>query len=81
MANRNTTGFGLIPQGTVGSTMASQGQGKYYIAAAYGQDLFQGCSVKAVTGIKKIVAQIRIEAVTFSFFFLLIFNVNNPPIT
>ena len=50
MANRNTTGFGLIPQGTVGSTMASQGQGKYYIAAAYGQDLFQGCSVKSKAG-------------------------------
>ena len=50
MANRNTVGFGLIPQGTVGSTMASQGQGKYYIDAGYNQDLFQGCSVKSKAG-------------------------------
>jgi len=50
MANRNTAGFGLIPQGTVGSTMASQGQGKYYIDAGYNQDLFQGCSVKSKAG-------------------------------
>ena len=34
MANRNTVGFGLIAQGTVGSTDANQGQGKYYIDAA-----------------------------------------------
>ena len=50
MANRNTVGFGLIAQGTVGSTMASQGQGKYYIDAGYNQDLFQGCSVKSKAG-------------------------------
>jgi hypothetical protein len=50
MANRNTAGFGLIAQGTVGSTMASQGQGKYYIDAGYAQDLFQGCSVKSKAG-------------------------------
>ena len=50
MANRNTTGFGLIAQGTVGSTPATQGQGKYYIEAAYAQDLFQGCSVKHKAG-------------------------------
>ena len=35
MANRNTTGFGLIAVGTIGSTPATQGQGKYYIDAAY----------------------------------------------
>jgi hypothetical protein len=35
MANRNTSGFGLIAAGTVGSTPATQGQGKYYIDAAY----------------------------------------------
>ena len=29
MANANTAGFGLIPQGTVGSTPATGGQGKY----------------------------------------------------
>ena len=50
MANRNTVGFGLIPQGTVGSTMASQGQGKYLIDAGMGVDLFQGCSVKHKAG-------------------------------
>ena len=50
MANRNTTGFGLIPQGTVGSTPATQGQGKYYIEAAYAQDLFQGATVKSKAG-------------------------------
>ena len=50
MANRNTSGFGLISAGTVGSTPATQGQGKYYIEAAYAQDLFQGCSVKHKLG-------------------------------
>jgi len=50
MANRNTQGFGLIAQGTVGSTPATQGQGKYLIDAGYNQDLFQGCSVKAKAG-------------------------------
>jgi len=50
MANRNTAGFGLIAQGTVGSTPATQGQGKYYIDAAYNQDLFQGASVRMKDG-------------------------------
>ena len=50
MANRNTVGFGLIPQGVVGSTMASQGQGKYYIDAGATDDLFQGCSVRMKDG-------------------------------
>ena len=50
MANRNTVGFGLIAQGTVGSTSATQGQGKYLIDAAYNQDLFQGCTVKSKAG-------------------------------
>jgi hypothetical protein len=50
MANRNTQGFGLIAQGTVGSTPATGGQGKYLIDAGYNQDLFQGCSVKAKAG-------------------------------
>ena len=50
MANRNTSGFGLISAGTVGSTPATQGQGKYYIEAAYAQDLFQGCSVRHKLG-------------------------------
>jgi hypothetical protein len=50
MANRNTSGFGLISAGTVGSTPATQGQGKYYIEAAYAQDLFQGATVKSKAG-------------------------------
>ena len=52
MANRNTSGFGLIAAGTVGSTPATQGQGKYYIIAGAGAggDLFQGCVVKSKAG-------------------------------
>ena len=50
MANRNTVGFGLIAQGTVGSTPATQGQGKYLKDAGYNQDLFQGCTVKSKAG-------------------------------
>tara|TARA_R110000824_G_scaffold57135_1_gene155707 strand:- start:522 stop:1130 length:609 start_codon:yes stop_codon:yes gene_type:complete len=50
MANRNTTGFGLISAGTIGSTPSTQGQGKYYVEAAYAQDLFQGCSVRMKDG-------------------------------
>ena len=42
MANRNTVGFGLIAQGTVGSSDANQGQGKYFIDANYGVAMFQG---------------------------------------
>ena len=52
MANRNTSGFGLIAAGTIGSTPATQGQGKYYIIAGAGAggDLFQGCSVRMKDG-------------------------------
>ena len=50
MANRNTSGFGLISAGTVGSTPATQGQGKYYIDAGDTDDLFQGCSVRMKDG-------------------------------
>ena len=50
MANRNPAGFGLIAAGTVGSTPATQGQGKYYIDAAYDQDLFQGATVRMKDG-------------------------------
>ena len=50
MANRNTSGFGLISAGTVGSTPATQGQGKYYIDAGMAVDLFQGCTVKSKAG-------------------------------
>jgi hypothetical protein len=50
MANRNTSGFGLIPAGTIGSTPATQGQGKYYIDAGMTTDLFQGSAVKSSAG-------------------------------
>ena len=50
MANRNTTGFGLIAQGTRGSTDQSQGQGKYYIQANYATSLFQGTAVNQTGG-------------------------------
>ena len=50
MANRNTSGFGLISAGTVGSTPATQGQGKYYIDAGATADLFQGSAVKSSAG-------------------------------
>jgi len=50
MANRNTKGFGLISAGTVGSTPSTQGQGKYYIDAAYDKDLFQGSAVQSKVG-------------------------------
>ena len=50
MANRNTAGFGLIAQGTVGSTPATGGQGKYLIDAGYAVDLFQGSVVQSKVG-------------------------------
>ena len=50
MANRNTSGFGLIPVGTIGSTPSTQGQGKYYIDAAYNVDLFNGSAVQSKVG-------------------------------
>ena len=54
MANRNTGGFGLIAQGTVGSTPATQGQGKYYIDAAYDKSLYQGTAVQSNVGYIKV---------------------------
>jgi len=50
MANRNTSGFGLIPTGTLGSTPATGGQGKYYIVANYATTLYNGTTVKASGG-------------------------------
>ena len=50
MANRNTTGFGLIAQGTLGSTPATGGQGKYYIQANYATGMYQGTSVLQAAG-------------------------------
>ena len=50
MANLNTAGFGLIAAGTIGSTPATQGQGKYYIETAYATSIFQGASVLMKAG-------------------------------
>jgi len=50
MANRNAAGFGLIAQGTIGSTPSTGGQGKYYIDAAYDTDMFQGTAVQSKVG-------------------------------
>ena len=54
MANRNGAGFGLIAQGTIGSTPATQGQGKYYIDAAYDKSLYQGTAVQSKVGYMKV---------------------------
>ena len=50
MANRNTVGFGLISQGTLGSTPATQGQGKYYIEANDSVSKYNGTAVKQSAG-------------------------------
>jgi hypothetical protein len=54
MANKNTSGFGLIPTGTIGSTPSTQGQGKYYIDAAYDKSLYQGTVVQSKVGYMKV---------------------------
>ena len=54
MANRNTSGYGLISVGTIGSTPATQGQGKYYIDAAYDKSLYQGTVVQSKVGYMKV---------------------------
>ena len=50
MANRNTQGFGLIPAGTLGSTPATSGQGKYKIDAGYATTLYHGAAVASAAG-------------------------------
>ena len=50
MANRNTQGFGLIPAGTLGSTPATAGQGKYKIDAGYGTTIYNGGAVASSAG-------------------------------
>ena len=50
MANRNTSGFGLIPHGTLGSNYTNQGQSKYYIVANYATSLYNGTTVKQSGG-------------------------------
>jgi len=46
MANRNTTGFGLIPSGTLGATPSTGGQNKYKIDSAYGSSIYLGQPVQ-----------------------------------
>jgi len=63
MANRNAAGFGLIAQGRIGGTPATQGQSKYYIDAAYDTDMFQGSAVQSKVGYIK-TAQAGITVLT-----------------
>ena len=50
MANSNTQGFGLIAAGTLGSTPATSGQGKYFIDAAYATTIYSGGAVASSAG-------------------------------
>ena len=50
MANRNTAGFGLVAAGTLGSTPATSGQGKYKIDAGYGTTIYQNGAVASSAG-------------------------------
>ena len=50
MANRNSAGFGLIAAGTLGSTPSTQGQGKYFIDAAYATTIYSGGQVSSAAG-------------------------------
>ena len=50
MANSNTQGFGLIAAGTLGSTPATSGQGKYKIDAEYATTLYNGGAVASAAG-------------------------------
>ena len=50
MANRNEIGFGFTAAGTLGSTPATSGQGKYKIDAGYGTTIYNGGMVKSAAG-------------------------------
>ena len=50
MANRNTTGFGLVAAGALGQTSSTHGQGKYFIDAASTTSLFNGGAVASASG-------------------------------
>ena len=50
MANRNTQGFGLVPAGTLGSTPATSGQGKYKIDAGSTTTIYNGAAVASNAG-------------------------------
>ncbi len=50
MAHRNTQGFGLVAAGTLGSTPATSGQGKYKIDAGYATTIYQNGAVASSAG-------------------------------
>ena len=50
MANKNTQGFGLVAAGTLGSTPATSGQGKYKIDAGYATTIYNGGAVASAAG-------------------------------
>ena len=50
MANSNTQGFGLIAAGTLGSTPATSGTGKYFIDANYATTIYSGGAVASLAG-------------------------------
>ena len=50
MANRNTAGFGLVAAGTLGSTPATSGQGKYKIDAGSTTTIYNGAAVASASG-------------------------------
>ena len=50
MANRNTAGFGLVAAGTLGSTPATSGQGKYKIDAGSTTTIYNGGAVASAAG-------------------------------
>ena len=50
MANSNTQGFGLIAAGTLGSTPATSGTGKYFIDANYATTIYSGGQVSSAAG-------------------------------
>ena len=50
MANRKSQGFGLIAAGTLGSTPATSGQGKYKIDAGSTTTIYNGAAVASNAG-------------------------------
>jgi len=50
MANRQEIGFGFTAAGTLGSTPATSGQGKYKIDAGYGTTIYQNGAVASSAG-------------------------------
>ena len=50
MANRQEIGFGFTAAGTLGSTPATSGQGKYKIDAGYGTTIYNGGAVASASG-------------------------------